>query len=155
MKSKKILYLFLALLLPGLIFVFLKKFGKNEFNLPVYYTDGVTENKCGWVYSTPYVLPDSLWAYEKKKATLFVVSEDVEGRKNLKKLIRDFDQNEYTVAVVPSHLTQLRECVLLASEVWGVVLVDDKKQIRGYYDPTTREEIDRLRMEMSILLKKY
>jgi hypothetical protein len=33
--------------------------------------------------------------------------------------------------------------------------VDNKMQIRGYYQLTTREEADRLLMEISILLKDY
>lgn len=39
MKSKlfKFIILFLALLLPVCIFVFLKLFGKNEFDIPIYY----------------------------------------------------------------------------------------------------------------------
>jgi hypothetical protein len=153
--NKKILYLFLALLLPGLIFVFLKRFGKNEFALPIYYQDGVDVTDCNMTYTVPYLLPDSLWIYPKKEATLFIVSENSESRIELKKLIGDFDENEYAVAVVPTELTDVRECILLAGKEWDVVLVDDRNQIRGYYKPNTREEVDRLKMELSILLKKY
>lgn len=155
LNSKKILYLFLALLLPGLIFVFLKQFGKNEFALPVYYQEGVDVSDCNRSYPTPYLLPDSLWIYPKKRATLFIVSENTESREELKKLIGDFDESEYAVAVVPTELTEVRECILLAGKEWDVVLADDRNQIRGYYKPNTREEVDRLKMEMSILLKKY
>jgi hypothetical protein len=41
--SKKIIYLLIALCLPALIFVFLKFFGKNQFDIPVYFKDGVEE----------------------------------------------------------------------------------------------------------------
>ena len=41
MKNKKGFYLFLLILLPALIFLFLKGFGKNEFQIPIYYTDGI------------------------------------------------------------------------------------------------------------------
>jgi hypothetical protein len=37
----------------------------------------------------------------------------------------------------------------------NVVLVDSKKKIRGYYTIGSREEADRLILEMEILLKKY
>jgi hypothetical protein len=37
----------------------------------------------------------------------------------------------------------------------NVVLVDNKKRIRGYYAIGSREETDRLIVEMEILLKKY
>ncbi|MBY0433089.1 MAG: hypothetical protein K2U26_03165, partial [Cyclobacteriaceae bacterium] len=57
---KKLLYLFLALALPGLIFVFLKMAGRNEFNIPVYYETGVTDSPCGITYPSPYSVPDSV-----------------------------------------------------------------------------------------------
>ena len=41
MKNKKGLYLFLLILLPALIFLFLKGFGRNEFQIPIYYTNGI------------------------------------------------------------------------------------------------------------------
>jgi len=34
-------------------------------------------------------------------------------------------------------------------------LLDDQRRIRGYYDPQSREEVDRLIVELKILLKKY
>lgn len=40
MKAKGI-YLFLLILLPVIIFLFLKGFGKNQFDIPVLYTDGL------------------------------------------------------------------------------------------------------------------
>jgi hypothetical protein len=45
--------------------------------------------------------------------------------------------------------------MFLVSEKYSAVLVDGKKQIRGYYQLATREEADRLLMEISILLRDY
>ena len=37
----------------------------------------------------------------------------------------------------------------------NVVLVDSEKRIRGYYSIGSREEVDRLILELQILLSKY
>ena len=49
MKSKFIKFttLFLALLLPVCIFLFLKMFGSNEFNIPIYYQTQVELDSTG------------------------------------------------------------------------------------------------------------
>ena len=43
MKKKAVL-LFLVIALPALIFLFLKAFGRNEFAIPVYYEQGLTDS---------------------------------------------------------------------------------------------------------------
>jgi len=47
------------------------------------------------------------------------------------------------------------DCDLLLQKPLSIVLVDDQRRIRGYYDPQHRDEVDRLIVEMKILLKKY
>lgn len=42
--QKKAIFLFLLLLLPILIFLFLKGFGRNEFSIPVYYETGLGDS---------------------------------------------------------------------------------------------------------------
>lgn len=156
MKIKKVLYLFLALLLPGLIFVFLKKMGKNEFDLPVYYSDGVDSTDCPFQYGAPYHLSDTLLRKEDRPPLgIFTFGNGSEGRRNLLKLTDEFADSLFSITVVDSTDTQVARCALLIKDPWTTVLVDDKNQIRGYYRPDTREEFDRLKMEMSILLKRY
>jgi hypothetical protein len=156
MNLKKVLYLFLALLLPGLIFVFLKKMGKNEFDLPVYYTEGVDSTDCQFRYSTPYILSDTLFKKDLRSSlSLFTFGNGAEGRRNLSKLTEEFADSLFTIRVIDSTEVQLARCALLIKEPWTTVLVDTRNQIRGYYRPDTREEFDRLKMEMSILLKRY
>ncbi|OEK05296.1 hypothetical protein [Roseivirga misakiensis] len=41
---KKGVFLFLLIILPAAIFVFLKIFGRNEFTIPVYYEQGLTDS---------------------------------------------------------------------------------------------------------------
>jgi hypothetical protein len=48
-----------------------------------------------------------------------------------------------------------KKCVFLVNEPWQAVLLDQDKRIRGYYDLRNRDEEDRLRVELKILLKKY
>lgn len=62
MNLKKILFLFLALLLPVLIFIFLKSFGKNEFTVPPLFEKAVEAShaECASLgYTVPYVVNDS------------------------------------------------------------------------------------------------
>ena len=42
--QKKGIFLFLLILLPILIFLFLKRFGRNEFTIPVYYEQGLGDS---------------------------------------------------------------------------------------------------------------
>jgi hypothetical protein len=49
----------------------------------------------------------------------------------------------------------LRNCIFLMPEESDVVLVDFEKRIRGQYDVSSLEEMDRLIVEMKIILKRY
>ena len=62
MRGKKALFLFLALALPICIFVFLKMFGRNEFDVPLLYDKGVLQKpaECNVVYNEPYTIADSI-----------------------------------------------------------------------------------------------
>ncbi len=59
---KKALLLFVAFLLPVLIYLFLKSFGKNEFDVPVLFADSVSAPaSCSDIqYKTPYQVSDSI-----------------------------------------------------------------------------------------------
>jgi len=166
MLTRKIIYLFLALLLPGLIFLFLKKFGKNEFAIPTYYQRGVDSLNaiCGTRYVQPYQLPDSVlqkagWA--GRPAALFLFQKEVLGNKEFKRMLDSFDQNEFQVVELDlqrmgeAPFNRWSSCVFMVHAPRNVVLVDGEKKIRGYYAIGSREEADRLILEIEILLKKY
>ncbi|HET9054032.1 MAG TPA: hypothetical protein VFM90_07660 [Cyclobacteriaceae bacterium] len=59
---KKLLLLCLALLMPVFVYLFLKTFGKNEFEVPVLFADSVTAPVgCNeYAYKPPYLIPDSV-----------------------------------------------------------------------------------------------
>lgn len=154
---KKIV-LFVALPLPILVFIFLKFFGKNEFEIPVYYTEGVGRTIPGCnAYPAPYVLPDSAltaWGWTGAKAALIVLDErGIE--KNLARVADLFEPGDYETLKPPVASYDVATCMLLAGDTSRVVMIDNQRRIRGYYTPTTGKERDRLAVEIRILLKQY
>lgn len=167
---KKLLYLFLALLLPGLVFVFLKYAGKNEFNVPVYYGEGVEDpsKDCNRDYPVPYLIPDiMLRAANDNNPEVYVLVFPVKEMNT--ETVNSFMENledEFGPEAIwlkdardfisdSVNYTELKNCIFLVRDPWQAVAVDRKGQIRGYYDIRLREETDRLRVELKILLKKY
>lgn len=176
--NKKVVYLFLALALPGLIFIFLKFFGKNEFEVPVYFSEGIKPDSiCAFSVQGPYQVPDSVMQKvglkERNNARIVAVypfikddlsefsrmvekykSAGVEsvilsGMPNLPKTTIPVNQLDY------GSFGWIVTCGLRVAEPWSVVLIDSKNQIRGYYAGDRRDEMDRLDLELSIVLKKY
>lgn len=158
MKSKWI-YLFLGLLLPIALTIFLRFFGKSEFNIPVYYETEI-ESVCPYTYTTPYTVPDSVisrFAAEATEVLVVTVDSATEAYQNFERLKAEFSEDEFTFADASDMAknNDLLECVLLLKKPWTTVLIDRDKKIRGYYAPASREEGDRLIVEMKILLKQY
>ena len=175
--SKKWIYLFLALALPGLIFIFLKKFGRNEFDVPVYFEKGIIEDSvCGISTSSIYHVPDSIinkYFTGQSHARVAVVHPFVkDDLKEVERIAEKYSNDELEIILlsgVPNNPnTNLNRkfldynqfgitvhCLLRIQEPWSVVLLDGKNQIRGFYDGSRRDEMDRLDLELSILLKKY
>jgi hypothetical protein len=161
MKGKKGLFLFLALLLPVAVFVFLKFFGKNEFEVPLIYANGVSDApaECGLEYPVPYVLHDSLMLKLRAEETSMLVL-DFSGQSSTEmQVVRDEFAKDKVMIKSASSINFadekfVRECVLLLKNPNEIVLIDSKNQIRGYYQ-NSREEIDRMILEIKILLKKY
>ena len=157
MNIKKTILLFLALLLPVCIFVFLKFFGKNEFDVPAFYQQEkpVVPEDCSYSYAAPYLIPDSVMAHVKKdeKKALYLVH--FSSPENLSRVVENYGSEIDVVADPNLADTRLRRCVFLMTESQDMILIDNQKKIRGYYDSKDREEIDRLLLELDILLKKY
>ena len=164
---KKISYLLLALILPGLIFVFLKYAGRNEFTVPVYYEagTGALPGDCSTSTLIPYVLPDSLWkvpGVKQWKANVLVFGKPASVTTELQAAIDDEFGNEIVwvgdeSSVFADSVIRGRweKCVFILRKPWQAVLFDDGGRIRGYYSLDSREEKDRLRVELKIVLKKY
>ena len=164
---KKVIYLFLALLLPGLIFVFLKYGGRNQFDVPVFYEQGVADvpEGCQQLEGQPYVIPDSLWRLSGASQSTPVVIVFTKGGINNKALEAAIDDelgkgsvsflSESGLTTDSLLATKWRKCVFMAIEPQQTVLVDSLGRIRGYYDVRLREEVDRLRLELKIILERY
>jgi hypothetical protein len=157
---KKII-LIIALLFPIGVFVFLRFFGKNEFSIPVYYENGIEAipTSCNRNYQTPYQVSDSLlinfgWS---GRPVLFVADSNQSVQKGLMSLDDELSAEIQTIFLTgeSNDLNEFFTCDLLLQKTWTTVLVDEQRRIRGYYDPTSREEVDRLIVELKILLKKY
>jgi hypothetical protein len=155
--GKKVIYLFLALLLPALIFVFLKYFGKNEFDIPVLYQNGVPEasSECQLTSTSQYFVHDSVlskWNWNGLPI-LFSCAEKKE-RADLKQRLQEV-KLEVQLAEFGKNESKLKNCILFLKDPWDAALVDSQKRIRGYYKLGNRDEMDRLEVELKILLKKY
>ena len=147
--KKKTIFLFLALALPVLTFVFLKYFGKNEFNIPVFYQNGITTN-CGIVSNKPYVIDDNVFTHlkiENGKIRLLSFDEN-KDKIELSRVAEEFNKNDFVTFFVQRSdsidFDEIKNCIFLVAEPNSIVLIDEKNQIRGYYNAITREELDRL-----------
>jgi hypothetical protein len=160
MQGKKALFLFLALLLPVGIFIFLKVFGKNEFDVPAFYQDKapIVSASCKHNYQFPYRVADSVLSRlelkQKNKLYLIHFSELTSRMKQeiIHKEVSFVSANDLGDQ---EQLVDLKTCVLLVPGAEDLVVVDGDGKIRGYYTSTNREEVDRLLLELEILLKKY
>jgi hypothetical protein len=163
---KKPAYLLLALLLPILIFIFLKFAGRNEFNIPVYYEKERVkpEPGCPASYPQPYKLQDWNGIPSENRRTgnvLVFPQRDFDFKAFEHRLNEEMGEGEVLIkdacqlAGDSTSCAQWRKCVFLAKAPYQTVLFDKNGQIRGYYDLTLREEEDRLRVELKILLKQY
>lgn len=159
MKAKGIL-LFLALLLPVCIFLFLKFFGKNEFQVaPLYMDESPAAEGCVNV-SIPYRIADSI----RERIILgdhelVILADNVKERGNVMRRLREyFSQDPVAIQSMQDKFTDVgfaRRCIFFLKEPFDLVLVDKEGQIRGQYNSREREEVDRLQVEVSIILRKF
>ncbi len=155
--KRKTIFLSLALILPVIVFVFLKMFGKNKFEIPVFHDKKVeVVAGCDYTYTAPYMLPDSSLSaigWKGNEATLIVFSNmEVEGKMRLSE---KFEPTKLQIVSLSEMDGEKLKCIFLLPDKFNAVLLDHKKQIRGYYKLSTREETDRLMIELSILLNDY
>jgi hypothetical protein len=163
MKGNKVIFLFLAFLLPVLIFLFLKFFGKNEFVVePLYITEAPeVPSGCAPV-SIPYHVPDSVknsLTLENDTLTLLVFGKpDKEALTQLERVDEEFAGDAIHKKIIGQadpEYTSLKQCIFFLKEPFDIVLVDRRGTIRGQYVNNDREDIDRLLTEIAIILKKY
>lgn len=162
--KKKTIFLILSLVLPVSVFLFLKIFGSNEFKVSVLHTEGSIDAPagCPFVYKTPYRIPDSVIVSLNlnRKDSVHVFYFDPSLDVPMNRILVEFEGDPvglvrpsgFSTAVNPVFL---RDCILLAKPDSSIVLTDHRNRIRGYYDGTDRDEVDRLIVEIKIILKQY
>ncbi len=162
MKGKKLLFLFAALLFPIAIFIFLKTFGENEFQVPVFYDDGdiATPVECGYTHQSPYLVPDTILEHLNIHPfdSVYVVFFDGSDGQAWQRVIHGFGKDPVQVVDAsgpPDDLREVRDCIFLMPPNTSVALMDQRRRIRGYYDARERDEVDRLMVEIKIILRKY
>lgn len=177
---KKPILLILALLLPVSIFLFLHFFGKNEFEIPVYYQSDVEgiPRDCQINYSFPYKIENDQIGLGDENTLVFFASglslnELKEAKFQLDRIHDEFGSNTPKLVYVISSSDTLtipqlpdatvlslenydltRHCIFLAMEN-RIVLVDSQKQIRGLYADARLKQVDRIILELKILFKEY
>jgi len=161
MKGKKLLILFFALLSPVVIFLFLKSFGKNEFDVPVLHADGsiMAPDGCDFDYPTPYRVADTLMLRlgANENDSLYVLYFDT-APSTIDRVAQEFGTDPVQlIAVAGDDIDRqlIRHCALLMPADSSVALLDNRYRIRGYYNGDDRDEADRLMVEIKILLKQY
>lgn len=157
---RKPVILLLVFLLPVSVFLFLRYFGKNEFDIPVFYADELPSGQCGRQYALPYLIPDSIISVVNPgKTKALLVMDTILAQKDLSIITENFAAEDLTIFSLSSlpkkKLTWLKNCVLFLNSPHSAVLIDRQRQIRGYYVLPDREEMDKLDVELKILLKKY
>lgn len=146
------------------IFIFLKIFGRNEFQVPVLHEVGTVTapSDCPFQYSSPYRIADTVLTSlnVNRNDSLFVFYFDSTLNTAMKRVSVEFAAARVQLVSPPDlsdemDLQLLRECIFLMPPGTSVALLDHRNAIRGYYDGNDRDEIDRLMVEIQIILKQY
>lgn len=208
--------LIITLVVPVLVFIFLKIYGKNHYSLPVYFAQDSTQVSGKYQITSAHQIPNfSLVNQENKEVSLndfkgnilvvdffftqcqsicpkmtsqltrvqeefkhdenlkilsFSVDPEADSPEVLKEYAKKFEADEtkwsfitgkkdsiYNLAQKGFFLSAMedseRPLEFIHSE--KLVLVDKNGWIRGYYDGTDKEEVDRLITEIKILKEIY
>jgi hypothetical protein len=137
-----------------------------------------------FVYDVPYSIPDTIltkFAWSSSDSISLVVfsgrinAEHQEQSIQLDRIFTEFPTDNFKIIVLSESSraeqtefknvrlvlvdwqqeSSARSCVFLLKPTDNTVLLDSKKRIRGQYNITNREDVDRLIMEIKIVLKKY
>lgn len=174
MKTKSILLVF-ALALPVSIFVFLYLFGENKFEVPIYFQESVIAPKgCDRTYETPYRVDSSQISLEGTTVLFFTAGLTGEALKESIFQVKRVNNELHApvsltmVSIDSLGFDALNKFIMLGEGVYQeesncvfmtesnrLVLVDSLKQIRGFYKDGSMKEVDRLILELKILLKEY
>ena len=170
-KLIKFAFLVVTLLLPVMIFTFLKLFGNNKFDVEIMYLEGVPEryqNECS-IGSGQYAVSDFVLD-QGKGLKIVAFDNDAEALelKNISIRLSELFKETIsfrvlstvgkesvfykTISVSVEDYRKYVSCNFILEDLNKLVLLDSKNRIRGYYSRDL-DEIDRLIVEMKILLE--
>lgn len=173
MKLKRII-LVAVLMLPALVFLFLKQFGSNQFDLEIYHQNGI-QNGCPANSGQHFVALGEIVDNDGSKVeseimlgkiSVFYSGIATDGEKNqIARVLQRFDEypdmqliglcgnsdciGNWMIQPDPIFI----KCQLGLDGTIKLVLVDRQLRIRGYYE-TKLDDIDRLITE-SFVLQAY
>ena len=168
--KKSGIFLVIIIASPILVVLFLQLFGENRFEVPVYHQE-FPPDYCGCEnIEIPYSLPTAYRLQDSLQVVMFHegiikealslqctrISDKIDG-KNV--AFKRFGRNSrphpgiQSTTVSGEDYSLTRMCVYHLDEGMNTVLVDGSGKIRGYYDINEREEVDRLSVEIDILLE--
>jgi len=203
MKSKKYLILAVTISFPVILYLFLRFFGQNNYDLPYYFKEDkmlCSEANGEMIFLNTINREDSIELTRIFDQTLSLVIlpdlskdnqplinelrrtvQNLEGKVNLSLLAIYADSiNHNSLLSIPEksirnftlsvdRLDQLMNChfklpnaafqgIHPLEEIWPndeiMVLVDQQGYIRGYYNGFETKEVDRLILEINVLLSK-
>jgi len=163
MKSTKVLFLFLALVLPICVFLFLKFFGRNEYDVkPLFWDSPPTAGDSCQAVSVPYVVDDSIrnqLLFENDSLVIisFHNDADINAANQIKRIKDEVSNLPLTLLTFSESDRHLfwKNCVFFLKDPMDMVIVDRRGRIRGQYESADREDADRLLTEVTIILKRY
>ena len=166
----KIFLLLVVFAIPVLIFLFLKFYGENKFDVPVYHAEGVKAEfaECQFPTDT-FKVPMTDTHLERANVTIFFQESDgftsndlVNASSRLRAVFpEDISFSAHGFAKVSgvdiilsdtSHFYKLMHCKFVTDTINQFILHDYDGLIRGYYGYEL-EEVDRLIVEIKILLE--
>ena len=176
---KKIL-LAVTLVVPVLTYLFLKSFGDNRYQLPVFYVAEEAVSNCENL-TFPHVLNWQLLSIQAVDANIFYLPAEVSSPdfyRQLERVTDKFDGVEVFAVMNVNQAAKIGTSVVIVDDVdyqyimncqlvlgegvdslsppsHKIVLVDRHGQIRGYYVGSVFEDMDRLELELKILFTEY
>ncbi len=172
-KIIKALILVVLLGVPVAIFLFLRAFGTNRFDVDIFYKNGVDStfvNNCTFPEGQFHVPVEFLFKPDQSINVIgFSKGEPSMAFVNMAKRINElFSSTEVKIELISEtavktkdyhlfqvttdNLKQVMNCNFVLADLGQLVLVDNEGRIRGYYK-TDLDEIDRLVVEIKILLE--
>lgn len=165
-------------MIPSMVYIFLRQFGNNKFEIPVYYAEGISVEGCANSKGRQHFVQFEDYALQGAKLFYFPqwVNDDefyrqcnrIKDKQNQVVFTAIADSSKYTVfgnllmVSDETHLYEIANCALIIGQDSSIskplynqlVLVDSKKRIRGYFNGNELEDMDRLDVELDILKKE-